>query len=131
MAGQQQDSAEHSDQQPQHRHHVGRGKPASNSSTRQHGQAEARRRYQIHLDATTASDHVDLVSSGCHAGGDQRLGDGEPGQDVAGRPTSRHYEPPTTDPLWPKLQFCTHGVWRAMFSKIPNAVRLRMVELPP
>ena len=74
---------------------------------------------------------MDLVSSGCHAGGDKRLGDGEPGQDVAGRPASRHYKPPTTDPLWPKFWFWTHGVWRAIFSKIPNAVRLRMVELPP
>ena len=74
---------------------------------------------------------MDLVSSGGRAGGDQRLGDGKSGQDVARRPASRHYEPATADPLWPELRFCTHGVWRAMFSRMPNAVRLKMVELPP
>jgi len=74
---------------------------------------------------------VDLVPPDCDAAGNQRLGDSKTGQDMAGRPTSSYYKPSTTDLSLPELRFCAHGVWRAMFNRIPNAVRLRIVELPP
>ena len=83
------------------------------------------------LDPPLTPDEVDLPGSCDDTPFDQGVGHGQSGQDVSGRPATGDHYSPADRPVDPICPPSVHRDCRATFRRIPKAVRVSTIELPP
>ena len=119
---------------PGHRQQVGRGEATLYSTSRQHGQAEARLGNQARLDAPTATHQMNELRTWHNRPLYKRMSDGQPGQHMTCCPSAGDHDTTPTrsngNTVRNPASAC-HEACRAMFRRMPYAAIVTTRALPP